>query len=228
MDLISVIIPVFNHERYIGEAIESVLAQTYRPLELIVIDDGSTDRSGAVAQSFGSPVRYYHQANEGQGAARNHGVSLARGAYLSFLDADDLWPSEKLAWQMAAFEADPGLDIVFGHVTQFHTLDGPPNPARHGNRSLDTAPGYLPSAMLIKTSSFQRVGDFSTAWKIGEVVDWYMRAREAGLKSLMLPQVVLQRRIHQDNSGIRSRGSQGDYVRILKAAIDRRREQQSP
>lgn len=228
MDLISVIMPVYNHERYIGEAIESVLAQTYRPLELIVIDDGSTDRSGAVAQSFGSPLRYYHQSNTGQAAARNHGVSLARGAYLGFLDADDLWPPEKLAWQMAAFGADPELDAVFGHVTQFHTTDGSSDRLHNGNRSQGAIPGHLPGAMLIKTSSFQRVGDFSTIWKVGEVVDWHMRAREAGLKSLTLPNIVLQRRIHQDNTGIRERSSQGDYVRILKAAIDRHREQERP
>ncbi len=97
MKLVSVIIPVYNYDRYLGEAIESALGQTYQHLEVIVVDDGSTDQSGEVARSFaGRGVRYCHQVHAGIGPARNRGVELAQGEFLAFLDADDRWPLEKL------------------------------------------------------------------------------------------------------------------------------------
>src|SRR5918992_3658533 len=87
--LISVMIGVYNTERYLAEAIESVFAQTYRPLELIVVDDGSTDASGEVARSYADRLHYHRQENAGNGAARNRAVELASGELFAFLDADD-------------------------------------------------------------------------------------------------------------------------------------------
>ena len=115
---ISVIIPVYNCDRYLAQAIESVLAQTYQPMEIIVVDDGSTDNSGAVAKNFGSSVRYYFHDNSGLGATRNRGIELAQGNFLAFIDADDLWVENKLSHQIAAFETNPQLDIVFGLAQQ--------------------------------------------------------------------------------------------------------------
>src|SRR4051812_26931964 len=112
--LISVIIGVFNGEPYLREAIESVLAQTYSPVELIVVDDGSEDATGALATGFGRRLHYVRQPNGGMGAARNTGLSLATGDYLAFLDADDRFLPDKLERQMAVFEADPSVDMVFG------------------------------------------------------------------------------------------------------------------
>src|SRR5436853_749734 len=100
--LVSVIIPVYNCEQYLAEAIQSVLAQTHPTIELIVVDDGSTDNSAAVAKSF-AVVRYVFQRQGGPGAARNRGISLARGSFLAFLDADDVWVAGKLTRQLAAF-----------------------------------------------------------------------------------------------------------------------------
>src|ERR1700758_706720 len=98
--LISVIIPVYNAEKYLAEAIESVLAQTYRPIEVIVVDDGSTDSSADIAKRFAS-VRYCFQSHSGLGATRNRGIDLSQGKFLAFLDADDLWVEDKLTHQMA-------------------------------------------------------------------------------------------------------------------------------
>src|SRR5687768_9695612 len=127
--LVSVIVPVHQGERYLGEAVESVLAQTYAPIELIVVDDGSTDRSADIARGFGPVVRYVYQVNAGQSAARNHGVRLARGPLLAFLDDDDSWSPGKLALQVAALASDPCLEAVFGHVRQFVSPDLPPEAA---------------------------------------------------------------------------------------------------
>lgn len=115
---VSVIISVYNGERYLAEAIDSVLAQTYQDFELILIDDGSTDRTKEIIQSYPT-IRYFYQENQGVAAARNLGVAQSRGDYLTFLDADDLWLPEKLALQIEAFAGNPHLDIVTGHIQQF-------------------------------------------------------------------------------------------------------------
>lgn len=221
--LVSVVVPVYNGERYLAEALESVLAQTYRPLELIVVDDGSTDGSADAGKRFGPQLRYSWQPHSGAGAARNRGVDLARGDFLAFLDADDLWVETKLALQMAAFEVDPELDMVFGHVQQFLSPDLTDKAMSRLRYSAEAVPGYVPSAMLIRRDAFLRVGPFESHWQLGEPMDWYIRALERGLKGLMLPEVVARRRLHADNLGLRERGGQGDYLRILKASLDRRR-----
>jgi glycosyltransferase involved in cell wall biosynthesis len=222
--LVSTIIPVYNCERYLAEAIESVLAQTYRPIEIIVVDDGSTDGSADVAKDFADlQVQYFYQPNSGPGAARNQGTSLARGSLFAFLDADDVWLADKLTLQMATFESNPELDVVFGHISQFHSPELDAHLKAKMGHEGEIMPGCFAGTMLIKRESFFRVGPFATDWRVGEFIDWYSKAMEKGLKSLMLPKVVMRRRIHTTNMGIRERKSQTDYVRILKAALDRRR-----
>ncbi len=220
--LVSVIIPVYNSEKYLAEAIESVLAQDYRPVEIIILDDGSTDNSADIAGSYASSVRYYYQPNNGLAAAQNKGLMISHGSYCSFLDSDDIWVPDKLTRQIHSFNDNPELDMVFGQVQQFQSpeLDYKMIPQDEGS----IVPGYSTGAMLIKRDSFFRVGLFETKWHVGDFVDWYLKAAEMGLKSNMLPKVVMKRRIHGKNMGIRERKHQADYVRILKASLDRRRK----
>jgi len=110
--LVSVVIPVYNGERYLGEAIDSVLRHSFAGSEIIVVDDGSTDRTADVATAYGSAVRYFRQHQSGSGAARNRGIEVARGSLFAFLDADDVWTPNKLAIQKSAFDADPELELV--------------------------------------------------------------------------------------------------------------------
>lgn len=223
--LVSVIIPVYNYDRYLAEAIESALGQTYRRLEVIVVDDGSTDRSGEVARSFaGRGVRYCHQVHAGIGPARNKGVELAQGEFVAFLDADDRWPEEKTWRQLHAFESDPALEMVFGQAVQLH--NGPEWEAGVKDKKLPAAgmvPGMVPGTMLIKRETFLRVGKFPGGLKVGEFIDWYARAVELQVRSLVLPDLLLWRRIHDSNQGVRERQSISDYARVLKASLDRKR-----
>src|SRR5262245_39118970 len=116
MPTVSVIVAVYNGERFIADALRSILAQTAPADEVIVIDDGSTDGTGAVVARFPDVRCLRREANGGQASALNWGVASARGAYLAFLDADDVWEPDKLARQLAAFAADPALDVVYGHA----------------------------------------------------------------------------------------------------------------
>jgi glycosyltransferase involved in cell wall biosynthesis len=217
-DLVSAIIPVFNGERFLGEAIESIFAQSYRNLEVIVVDDGSTDGSAKAAQRY--PVRYYHQPHRGPGAARNFGIQQARGEFLSFLDADDLWMPEKTAGQMAMLAARPELEAVFGWVEQFSSAEAASPKTRFAGTILK---GIHPGALLIRSASFARIGMFAADWQIGEFMDWYARATEAGLAEAVLPEVVVRRRIHDNNLMRGEAVDKTEYARILKAALDRRR-----
>ena len=117
---ISVVIPAFNAEAYVAETLESVLAQTYRDFEIILVDDGSTDQTAAVVQSFGGSIRYIRTDNRGPSHARNTGIRAAKGQYIAFLDADDLWVPEKLALQVDFLQNRPHIGLVFGDMLTFN------------------------------------------------------------------------------------------------------------
>lgn len=221
--LISAIIPVFDGERYLGQAIDSALAQTYRPLEVVVIDDGSTDGSAAVARRYPAGVECHRQPHGGIGAARNRGAGLARGAFFAFLDADDLWTADKLERQAAALAGDARLDMVFGAVRQFVSPELDDAARRRIVYPDGVMAGYHPGAMLIRRDSFFRVGPFRTDCRVGEFIDWYARAMELGLRAEALLQPVMWRRLHAANQGIRQRQASADYLQVLKAALERRR-----
>jgi glycosyltransferase involved in cell wall biosynthesis len=206
------VIPVRNGKRYLAEAIGSVLAQSQPPDEVVVVDDGSSDGTAAVAGSFGSPVRCVVQPPLGVAAATNRGVRETGGDVLAFLDADDLWAPDKLVLQLGALEERPELDAVLGQVEKFcdNGIVG------------DRVPGYLRGAMLIRREAFDRVGPFAD-WRLGEFVEWYARAVDAGIEVSMLPELVLHRRVHDANTGVLLRDERAEYARVMEAVLDRRR-----
>ena len=221
--LVSVMIPVYNGERYLAEAVDSVLAQAYRPLEVIVVDDGSDDDSGAVAQRYGDPVRYVRQERAGNGAARNRAVALAAGDLFTFLDADDrLAPSalERLTEQLAE---DPTLAAVYGHVREFVSPDVDAESLARLRPPVERVAGCLPTNMLMRREHFLRVGEFATHLRVGVTVDWSARAAELSMRTALLDDVLFERRLHADNNGIREREHRTHYVQVVKAALDRRR-----
>ncbi len=227
-ELISCVIPVFNGERYLGEALDSIRAQTYRPLEIIVADDGSTDGTAAVVARYGSDVVYLHQPNAGPAAARNLGLAAARGDFIAFLDADDHWPPGKLARQVACLHARPDLDLCVAHVQNFWMPEVAEEAGHMSEHRIARAlPGYVPGTLLARRSVFDRVGEFNAAMAHGDPADWFLRATEIGVIGELLPDVLLYRRMHRDN---RSRhhtvGSHDEYLRLLKAHLDRRRKKE--
>lgn len=207
---VSVVIPAYNAATFLGEAIESVFAQDGPAREVIVVDDGSTDATGAVAASF-AEVRVITQANGGIAAARNTGLREASAPFVAFLDADDIWPAGRLAALHAALTG--GVDAVFGQAVQFG----------EGREETAPQPALLAGTMLIRREAVARIGDFDEAVKMGEFVDWWARAEEAGVRWRQIPDVVLRRRIHATNTGIVQAANRVDYARVLRAALERRR-----
>lgn len=214
---VSVIVPVFNAERYIAEAIDSILAQSTPAMEIVTIDDGSSDNSATILKRYGSKLRYHYQANSGSSVARNNGVAMTRGQMLAFLDADDLWVARKLAIQLAAFRENPSLDLVWGHVVEF--TGSPPL----AGESVTPVPGHHPGTMLIRRAVFDRVGGFSETYQQAEVLEWMTRLMQQDVNCLMLPDVLMYRRIHDANKGIANPGANLQYLQILKKHLDRKR-----
>lgn len=196
---ISAILSVFNGERYLREALESILAQTRPPDEIIVVDDGSTDGSADVARTFGG-VTVLSQANAGQAAGIAAGVAHASGTLLAFQDADDLWSADKLERQLAVL-ADPSVEAVFGMSEQFVSPElGPELHARFAPPE-KILTGEISTAMLVRRSAFERVGGYDPTLRGAGFTDWLARAKQAGLRSSMLPHIVHRRRLHLTNYG---------------------------
>jgi glycosyltransferase involved in cell wall biosynthesis len=219
--LVSVIIPVYNRDRYLAEAIESVLAQTYPAIELIVVDDGSSDRSAEIAQSY--PVIYHFQPNGGIGSARNAGIALATGEFLAFLDSDDIWVTDKLAKQMAAFDANPHLEAVFGYAQQFYSPEVNEEFRKRILCPEKPIAAHLSTAMLIKRTAFMRIGLFETNLTVVVDINWYIWALENQLQQLTLPDIVYHRRLHETNHSIIEHDKIRQNIHILKAKLDRQR-----
>ena len=217
--LVSVVVPVFNGARYLRQAIEGILGQTYGPVEIIVVDDGSTDQTAEVLDEFGPRIRRVSQTHSGQSVARNRGVEQATGKYLAFLDADDLWPAEKLTDQVAILEESPECDLLFGHVEQFR---------ENAAGTSQPMPGHVPGTLMMRRDAWPRVGLLRSDVKVGEFLDWMLRARQQGMRERMDPRVWLRRRIHGDNLGVRERDARGDYLRLLKDSMDRRKQPTAP
>jgi glycosyltransferase involved in cell wall biosynthesis len=220
---VSVVIPAWNAARYLPDALASVAAQSVPVSEVLVVDDGSTDSTAALAEGLGGVVRVLRQEHAGAAAARNHGVQEARSEWVAFLDADDYWLPDRLAWQAAALRAEPALDVIYGCVQQFYSpdLDWPAT-AAHGEAAA-VQPGIFPGTCLARREAFQRVGGLDQRPQAGEFIEWHGRAIQAGLRVKTLDEVLLRRRIHNADPEIRQRQALPDYVKDLRDSLDRRR-----
>ena len=206
--LSSCIIPVFNGERYLSEALNSVIAQSYHDLEIIVADDGSTDGTAGVVASYGERVRYIRQLNLGPAAARNLGVSIAQGEYLAFLDADDLWHPEKLMQQVARLQERPQIDFCFTRFQLFWSPELADEERRSQLHAVsEPQSSWSVCTLLMCRMVFEKFGNFPTGSRHVENLPWFLRAGAQGALIEMLPDTLMYRRIHLDNHS-RKAGSQ--------------------
>ena len=221
--LVSVIVPAYNAQDSLGATLESLLAQDYAPFEIVVVDDGSTDATRAVAATFPT-IRCLEQPNQGPAVARNTGMAAARGEFFAFVDADDLVPGTKLRVQAGFLVEHPSVGCVLGR--QEIVLDGVEAPswmthdAIYGD--LDGIP--LISAM-VRRSVIDEIGGFDPAFVPSEDRDLIVRMKERGIEVSVLPDLVLYRRFHGSNLSFH-RPAKHPLLRSLKAKIDRGREGQ--
>ena len=206
--LVSVIMGVRDGEKYLGGALDSVAMQDVPDLEVIVVDDGSKDASAEIARRHSLAPRVVSQEPLNPSAALNHGIGLARGRYLAFIDSDDIWPGGRLKVMLEVMEREKAIDCVFGNVVNTDENLAPIAPPR---------PARLIGALLVKRSAALQVGAFRTDVTHAAIIDWSSRAVAAGLRFEVLDALVLLRRIHGDNIGIRDRPTaRSDLLRVIR------------
>ena len=218
---ISVIIPVFNGVRFLPGAVRSILAQDYPSLDIIIVDDGSTEDVAATVRALPVDVRLFRQENAGPAAARNRGIREATGELLAFLDVDDEWPTGNLQYMSSVLRMSRGLDVVIGH-SQLMRGAAAGEEERFVGNPLENFPWYI-AAALFRRDVFTKVGLFDETLRFGEDSDWFKRAEEAALAVERLPNISLLVRRHAGNMTHGKSMVELNGLRVLKKALDRRR-----
>ena len=227
---VSVVIPVHNAEPFVGAAIDSVLTQAAAAAEVsqvIVVDNNSTDGTlelirESIRTRYGDRVIAISETRPNAANARNAGVRLATGAWLAFLDADDLWMPEKLQRQVEASQQHPEADLFFTLGEEFHSADLDADERIKLPCRPRPYPLLTPSSLLLRREVFGQVGEFPSV-PGGEFIAWYGWARELGLRDFVVPEVLVRRRIHATNT---TRGgiSTAGYPLAAKWLLDQRRK----
>ncbi|MDZ4770958.1 MAG: glycosyltransferase [Chloroflexota bacterium] len=224
---VSVIIPVHNGAVFLPDAIQSVRAQNYSPIEIIVVDDGSTDATADVASSLGDDVHLIRQPKRGVSAARNVGFAAASGDLIAFLDADDLLTPGTIAAEVGCFESNPDIDMVGGYM-QLIPLLGADGAAVHAPTMIRNIPQLTVQmgCALFRSALVERVGGFDETLSYAEDVDWHLRAEESGIRRAILHRVTLLYRRHPANATQRTSYAvmQEHYKAVLRRASARRGE----
>ncbi len=219
--LISVVIPVYNGAAFLPHAAASVMAQRYPAIELVVVDDGSSDDLSAAVAGLPWPVRFVRQENAGAAAARNHGIRVATGDFFAFLDVDDVLPAATLERLMERMTLEPNADVVMGRVqlSRFTTFEDPGEFIGSPTETFRFSLG----AGLFRRRALERIGLFDETLRYGEDSDWFNRAREHGLHVRDIDEVTLVARRHGANMTHRKSMVELNTLRVFKKALDRNR-----
>lgn len=218
MPLVSVVIPVYNADAFLGEALESVLSQQSPPLEVIVVDDGSTDRTPDIVASFASSlIKYTRQDNHGAASALNAGIQLVTGELVSVLNADDVWTPGRLELQRALLAEHPEADIILGHLKRMWQPAG-------SQEWKFTEPELALSlqSCLIRRGVFERVGSFDEGLGYCFDWDWFFRARELSVPIFTHPEVTNHYRRHAGNLSAEAAANREVGI-VIKRSLERRR-----
>jgi glycosyltransferase involved in cell wall biosynthesis len=225
--LVSTIVAVRNGAPLLADALRSIEAQTYRPIEVVVIDGHSTDRTAEIAASFPS-VRYHLQDGLGVADAYNQGVRAARGTFIAFLSHDDVWLPDKIERQVAFLREHPGVDYVICHLL-WEQIPGTAIPPGFRREQLTTpTPGMCMETLLVRRRVFDTVGCFDTGLRSNEDADWYARANDCSMVRACLPELLLRKRLSGSNFTFAphiATNSDSDLLAIMRASVGRKRSQ---
>jgi len=220
---VSVIIPVFNGEKYLAEAIESALSQEYRPIELIIVDDGSTDRTSEIAQAY-PRARYIFQANQTVAVARNTGIAVALGDIVTFLDHDDILLPDSLSKRVEHFIQNPHTQCLIAKHRSFYDQGAKkPEWARENEFDEDHF-GF--SFFIARKAFLEQVGGFDPKYNMVENTELFFRAKDMGYQIDKYPEVVVLRRIHTSNASRDVKTARMNLLNLARASIERQRVQQ--
>jgi glycosyltransferase involved in cell wall biosynthesis len=223
--LVSVVVPVFNRERFLDECLESVFAQKHRPIEVIVVDDGSTDASVARAEAWGDRVRLIRRSNGGPSAARNSGVDAARGDFIAFIDSDDLWLPELLSKLLRVFAEAPQTDICVAQAQNFWMPELADEEARYRDHPMSKPfGGYLAQGCMARREVFERFARWDENLPHGETMVWFEACVSAGAVFHQSPEVLVRRRFHGANlTRVEVDDARDGLFAFLRMRVERRK-----
>ena len=220
---LSLVIAVHNGRNYLAEALESVFAQARRPDEIILVDDGSTDDTVAIAARYGQQIRTVRQAQAGTPAARNRGLTETSGDLIAFLDHDDLLPPDSLALRLEALMEHDSIAYVFGVVERFVSPELElPSRSRLPANAPEIA-GRIAGATMFRRQAFAAIGGFTETLRGGYMIDWMGRAEAGGLCYRAIDTCVLRRRIHADNYVHDIKALEQNYLDALRMVVRQRK-----
>jgi glycosyltransferase involved in cell wall biosynthesis len=224
---VSVIVIVRNGERFIAEALDSVFRSDTKPVEILVIDGASTDRTADIARGF-PLTRVVPQEGSGIADAYNQGIAMARGDLVAFISHDDIWEPGKLDHQVAFMRQHSVVGYTVTMVRHF--LDaGAELPPGFRPELLDRpVPGFIMEALVVRKSVFGQVGFFDRSFAVSEDTDWFARARDAGVPMSVLPEVLVRKRVHGTNSSLNVPSINGLLLRAMRGSIQRKRQGGEP
>jgi GT2 family glycosyltransferase len=225
LPLVSVIVPIYNGAAFLKDATEVILSQNYPSIEIIVVDDGSTDEIDDVVTSLPVEIRYFKQENAGAAAARNRGIKDTSGDLIAFLDVDDLWPENNLRVLVDRLRANPDIAVVHGYG-QLMECDTRTGRYEYVGNPSESFPFYI-GAGLYRRTAFERVGLFDSDLKFGEDTDWFNRAYEANIGLLRVPEVTLLVRRHGKNMTNGKSLAELNTLRVFKKQLDRKRQERA-
>jgi glycosyltransferase involved in cell wall biosynthesis len=219
---VSVILIVKNGARFIADALESVRAQSHPPAEILVVDGHSTDATAAIARRYDG-VTVVPQASAGIANAYNEGIARARHDLLAFISHDDRWLPTKLERQVTCLTMRPDVLVCVTHVQ--HVLhDGAAPPSGFRTELLAApVPGFIMETVMARRSVFERVGYFDPAFPVSEDTEWFSRMRDAGVPTVVLPEALVEKRVHETNASLGHAGINGLLLKALRQSIVRKR-----
>ena len=224
--LVSVVMIVKNGERFLAAAIGSVLAQDYRPLDVIVVDGQSTDSTAAVAARC-PEVRLIRQVGHGVADAYNVGIGAAQGDPIAFLSHDDLWTPDKVSTQVSYLLQHPDIQYCIARA-KFFLEEGVPVPSGFKRELLDgDHVAFIMETLMARKSVFDAVGGLDTALSVSNDTDWFARAKDARIPMAVIPKVLLMKRIHDTNTASNTRVVHRELIEVVKGSLRRQKAQPS-
>uniref|UniRef100_B8HY40 Glycosyl transferase family 2 n=1 Tax=Cyanothece sp. (strain PCC 7425 / ATCC 29141) TaxID=395961 RepID=B8HY40_CYAP4 len=220
--MVSVILPVKNRETLVRHALDSVFAQTYRPLDVIVVDGGSTDGTAAAAQSY-EGVRVLQEESAGLPHAFNTGIRAVRADLIAFIASDDRWLPEKIAVQVAHLQQHPSTDIMITRFKYIHdSLDTLP-PGTRRERLEEEPIGRILETLMVRRRVFDQIGMFDPRFALSSDTEWFTRAKHAGITLNVLDQVLLHKYVHAGNLSNNAIAIQRELLLIMRESVARQR-----
>ncbi|MEA5619905.1 glycosyltransferase [Cronbergia sp. UHCC 0137] len=221
--LVSAIIAVQNGEKYLAQAIDSIVSQTYPKVEILVIDDKSTDRTAAIAKGYPQVV-YLRHTGRGLADAWNTGLNAAKGEIIAFLDHDDYWASNKLALQVDYLIQHPEVQAAIAHCCFILADPTQPIPTGFKSKLLQKEQvARIPGTLVVYKTVFDLIGQFDPNLTIASDVDWFARAKDQNISMFVIPEVLLYKRVHNNNLSANAIVNNQEILGILRKSIKRQK-----